>query len=94
MTQRSLLAAGAAALGLIFWTSAALAASKADDWFKCETFAPSKASSPMAHCVTWTRDAKGRMQAHCDPAKMSDAAMRARCAEMSAHPDQMGAPAA
>jgi hypothetical protein len=44
--------------------------------------------------VTWTRDAKGRMQAQCDPAKTSDAAMRARCAEMSAKPDLSGTPAA
>jgi hypothetical protein len=101
MTQRNFLAAGgsalaaaAAALSLTFSTSAALAASNAHNWFKCEAYAPSKASPMLTHCVTWTRDANGRMQAHCDPAKMSDAAMRARCAEMSTHPDRMGAPAA
>jgi len=95
MTHRNLLAGTAVALGLMFSAPAAFAASHADTWFKCETFMPSKAAHQTTHCVTWTRDAKARMQANCDPAKTSDAAaMRARCAELSANPDRTGAPAA
>ena len=85
MTHHNLLAGSVAALGLTLAASGAFAASKADSWFACQTWAPTKASSTlMTNCATWTRDAAARMRgAPCDPAKMSAQAMRERCAEFS-----------
>ena len=83
MTQRSLLAAGAAALGLVLSASTALAAAKADSWFSCQTWTPSKASPPMTNCTTWTRTARDRMRTDCDRSTMSQSAMRERCKEPS-----------
>ena len=85
MTNRSFMALSALALGLSITASTALAASKADGWFTCQTWTPAKASPPMTHCVTWTKTAAARMRAaECDPAKMSTQAMREPCAELSA----------
>ena len=83
MSHRSLLAAGAAAFGLALSASAALAASKADSWFTCQTWTPSKASPPVTNCTTWTRTARDRMRSDCDRSTMSQSAMRERCKELS-----------
>jgi hypothetical protein len=84
MITRQFLAASAVALGL----AAALAASAHGvGGFICQTFNMAKNTPPTTHCVTWTREAKAMMRAApCDPAKMSTAEMRERCAELSASP--------
>lgn len=84
MTFTKPIAGAAGVLLLILTGSAALAASKADNWFVCQTWTPTKASPPVTHCLTWTRQAAARMRAaDCDPAKMTEAQMRAKCAELS-----------
>lgn len=84
MTMRQFLAASALALGL---AAASAASAHGAGGFMCQTFNMAKNTPPATHCVTWTREAKEMMRAApCDPAKMSAAEMRARCAELSASP--------
>lgn len=84
MTLTKLTAGAAGTLLLTLTGSAALAASKADNWFVCQTFTMAKNTPPVTHCVTWTRLAAERMRtADCDPAKMTEAQMRAKCAQLS-----------
>lgn len=91
MTMRTLLAAGALALGL---SAATAAAAHGIGGFMCQTSSLSKGVPPMTHCITWSREAKAMMQAApCDPAKMSPAGMRERCAELSAAADRATTPA-
>jgi hypothetical protein len=85
MTKRQTLSAAALAVGLIL--AAAPAFAKGDGGYICQTYNASKAGPPVTHCVTWTHTAGERMQANCDPAKMSGAAMRTECADLEAHPD-------
>jgi hypothetical protein len=84
MTTRQFLAASAVALGL---AAASSASAHGVGGFICQTFNMAKNVPPTTHCVTWTREAKAMMRAApCDPAKMSAAEMRERCAELSASP--------
>ena len=86
MITRQFLAASAVALGLAA-ASAASASAQGVGGFICQTFNMAKNVPPTTHCVTWTREAKAMMRAApCDPAKMSTAEMRERCAELSASP--------
>lgn len=91
MTMRTLLAAGALALGL---SAATAAAAHGIGGFLCQTSSLSKGAPPMTHCITWTREGKAMMQAApCDPTRMGQAEMRERCAELSAAADRAAAPA-
>lgn len=91
MTTRQFLAASALALGL---TAASAASAHGVGGFICQTFNMAKNTPPTTHCVTWSREAKAMMQAaQCDPAKMSGAEMRERCAQLSATPAPATPPA-
>ncbi len=74
------------AAGAIFFAlagSAAFAAHGAGDYV-CQAWNPAKTGRTVTHCATWSREAAAGMRAAgCDPAKMTDAAMRAQCATMS-----------
>ena len=84
MITHQFLAASAVALGL---AAASAASAHGVGGFICQTFNMAKNTPPTTHCVTWTREAKAMMRAApCDPAKMSAAEMRERCAELSASP--------
>lgn len=84
MTTRQFLAGSAIALGL---ATGSAASAHGVGGFICQTFNMAKNTPPTTHCVTWTREGKAMMQsAPCDPAKMSAAEMRERCAELSATP--------
>jgi hypothetical protein len=83
MTMRHLLAASALALGLGAAASALAAPGVGD--FVCQTNGMAKDAPPLTRCITWTREAREMMRAApCDPAKLSVAEMRARCAELTA----------
>jgi hypothetical protein len=90
MTTRQILAASAVAIGL---SAASAASAHGVGGFICQTFNMAKNVPPTTHCVTWTREAKAMMRAApCDPAKMSAAEMRDRCAELSASPAPANSP--
>ena len=91
MTTRQLMAGSAFALGL---AAATAASAHGVGSFICQTFSMAKDTPATTHCVTWTRDAKAMMRAApCDPAKVSTAEMRQRCAELSASPPAATSPA-
>ena len=51
----------------------------------CQTWNPAKTGRAVTHCAAWTRaDAERMRAAGCDPTKMTDAQMRARCAQLMA----------
>lgn len=82
MTQSKFVAGGAILAALI--ASAAFAAHGAGDYV-CQAWSPAKTGRTVTHCITWSREAAAQMRAAgCDPAMMSDAAMRAQCAAMMA----------
>lgn len=90
MITHQFLAASAVALGL---AAASAASAHGVGGFICQTFNMAKNVPPTTHCVTWTREAKAMMRAApCDPAKMSAAEMRERCAELSASPAPANSP--
>lgn len=85
MTNRSLLAVSALVLGLTVVASTAIAETNSRGWFVCQAWNPSKAAPAVAHCITWSRVDAERMRAtSCEPARMTFAAMRPRCRELSA----------
>lgn len=74
--------------------SAAVAAQSAGAYV-CQTWNPSKNSPAVTHCVTWSKEAAARMHAApCDPKTMTDAQMRARCAELTAEAERSAPPQA
>ena len=71
------------AAGAVFFALAGSVAFAAGGDPVCQTWSPAKTGRTVTHCATWTREAAARMRAGgCDPAKMTDAAMRAQCATM------------
>ena len=51
----------------------------------CQTWNPAKTGRAVTHCASWRREDAERMRAAgCDPKTMTDAQMRARCAELMA----------
>jgi hypothetical protein len=86
MTINKLCAGAAGALVVVLAGSVAVAAQTAA--YRCQTWNSSKVGPAATHCMTWTREAAARMRAaHCDPAMMGDAAMRAQCLAMAnSHP--------
>jgi hypothetical protein len=91
MTKHNLMAASALALGLAIAASTAQAHGVGG--FICQTWSPSKVASSVIRCVTWTREGATQMRAApCDPAKVSAAEMRERCAELSASANRAVAP--
>ena len=73
----------AAAVFVMF--AGSVAAAHGAGGYLCQRWNPTKGSPPVTHCVTWTHEAAARMAAaNCDPAMMSDAAMRAHCMALMA----------
>jgi hypothetical protein len=84
----------AGALVVALGGSVAFAAHNAGAYV-CQTWNPTKVSPPVTHCVTWTREAAARMRAApCDPATMTPAQMRERCAELTARAERSAPPPA
>jgi hypothetical protein len=94
MTLTKLTAGAAAALAAALLASAAYAA-QGEGGYACQTWSPVKAGAPVTRCLTWTKIAAARMRAApCDPATMSQSAMRAECAALMAAPANAGPPPA
>ncbi|HXU99474.1 MAG TPA: hypothetical protein VG166_03140 [Caulobacteraceae bacterium] len=88
MTKHKHIAAGALLIALA--GSAAFAAHNADQ-FVCQTWNQAKTGRTVAHCVTWNRETGARMRAvNCNPAMISEAAMRLQCATMEGEPRKHG----
>ncbi len=91
MTNTKLAAGVAGALWLTFAGTVAYAA-QGEGGYACQTANPAKAAPVVTHCVTWTHQAAARLAATgCDPARMASAAMRAACAQLTAHPERTAA---
>lgn len=87
----------AAALFTLFAGSIALAAPQSDDGYACLlSHSPQNAHRIVTVCTAHTAEALARLRASkCDPALLSDAAMRGQCtAEMAHHQGDASAPIA
>jgi hypothetical protein len=86
MTMTKFAVGAAAAVAATLLATAAFAA-QGEGGYTCQTWNPTKAGPAVTHCVTWTHEAAARMRAaDCDPATMSDAAMRDLCMAMMSEP--------
>ena len=86
MTMTKFAAGAAAAVAAALLATAAFAA-QGEGGYTCQIWSPAKAGLPVTRCLTWTKVAAARMRAApCDPAKMSQGAMRAECAALMAAP--------
>ena len=82
MTHFKPIAGGALIVALA--ATSALAAHGAGS-IVCQTWNPAKTGRAVTHCATWKHEDAERMRAAgCDPRTMTDAQMRARCAELMA----------
>lgn len=79
MTMTKFAAGAAAAVAAALLATAAFAA-QGEGGSTCQTWNPTKASPAVTHCFAWKHEATARMlAANCDPAAMSDQAMRDHC---------------
>ena len=89
MTSYKLVAAGLGAALLTLFAGSMAAAQSGDGYGCLLSRAPLNTHRVVTVCAAHTREALARLAAAgCDPASMSDAAMRAQCAAMTSGPPE------